>query len=137
MVDKDVILGKIGVIKRCFNRIKDITGMNPEKLDDFTVQDVFVLNLQRAIQAVIGMGSHIIAENGYGLPDSMKNVFEILYDRKVIDIELCNKMKKMVAFRNIAVHQYQDIEIDILKNILSNNLGDIELFYKTIIDKLC
>jgi len=41
----------------------------------------------------------------------------------------------MVGFRNIAVHEYQNIDNEILKNILQNNLRDIEEFYKIILTK--
>ena len=41
----------------------------------------------------------------------------------------------MVGFRNIAVHEYQNIDNEILKSILQNNLRDIEEFYKIILTK--
>ena len=47
MVDLDVVIVKINTIKRCLNRIAAVTGMDPAKLEDNTLQDVFVLNLWR------------------------------------------------------------------------------------------
>jgi uncharacterized protein YutE (UPF0331/DUF86 family) len=46
-----------------------------------------------------------------------------------------DKMQKMVGFRNIAVYEYTSLNIEILKSILKNNLGDIEEFYTLILKK--
>jgi uncharacterized protein YutE (UPF0331/DUF86 family) len=59
----------------------------------------------------------------------------LLAQNKIISFELEEKMNAMVGFRNIAVHEYQNIDKEILKSILQNNLRDIEEFYKSILLK--
>lgn len=49
MPDKDIVLAKAGAVQRCLKRIKDVTKLNPETLDDLNTQDIFILNLQRAV----------------------------------------------------------------------------------------
>ncbi|HAR62882.1 MAG: transcriptional regulator [Candidatus Margulisiibacteriota bacterium] len=132
MVDNDVLLSKIDSIYRCLERIHEVTGDDPTKLSDFTIQDVFVLNLQRTIQLSLDIANHIIAESNWQLPDTMKASIEILHDHKVINENLKSKLIKMVGFRNISIHEYQRLDIEILKSILSNNLGDITDFLKII-----
>ena len=39
----------------------------------------------------------------------------------------------MVGFRNIAIHDYQKISLQILKSILTNNLGDFREFVKVLL----
>lgn len=87
MVDRDVMFAKIGTIKRCFLRIKETTHLSPESLDDVTIQDVFVLNLQRAVQAAIDMAAHIAASQGYGVPGDLKENFILLKDGGVIGVQ--------------------------------------------------
>jgi len=67
MPDRDVVLAKVSAIQKCLRRIKDITGLNPDRLDDIDVQDIFVLNLQRSIQSAIDLATHIIASEGLGI----------------------------------------------------------------------
>ncbi|NOY65453.1 MAG: DUF86 domain-containing protein [Nitrospirae bacterium] len=135
MPEPDVILAKVGNIQRCLRRIHETTDDKPETLDDIDKQDIFVLNLQRAIEATIDIATHIIASEGLGLASSIKENFRILRDAGVIDDELMKKMQSMIGFRNIAVHDYTSIDVDILKSILRNNLKDIEEFYTTILRK--
>lgn len=135
MVDRDILLEKTAIIQRCLKRIQDVTNLSVESLDHVDVQDIFVLNLQRAIQASVDIAAHIIAYEGLGLPDTLKDHFQLLAQNKIISIDLEQKLYAMVGFRNIAVHEYQNIDKEILKSILQNNLRDIEEFYQEILSK--
>lgn len=135
MIDKDIILEKVDIIQRCLKRIHDVTGLAVETLDKIDVQDIFVLNLQRAVQASVDIAAHIIAYEGLGLPDTLRAHFDLLVQNNILSKESGQKMNAMVGFRNIAVHEYQNIDQEILKGILQNNLRDIEEFYKTILAK--
>ena len=133
MVDRDVVFAKIGIIQRCLKRILQSTALDPAALDDFDKQDIFVLNLQRAVQATIDLAAHVTASEGLGLPQELKDNFRFLKEQGIISTELTVKMEKMIGFRNIAVHEYQEIDPDILKVILTKNLKDIEDFYVAIV----
>ena len=135
MPDKDIILEKITNIKRCLNRIKDVTNLKPESIEDYNTQDIFILNLQRAVQAAVDIAVHIVSSEGWGVSKTIKENFVILSDNKIITKELANQMTKMVGFRNIAVHDYSKMDIAILKSILTISLQDLEVFYSMIYKK--
>ena len=133
MPDPDVVLAKVAAVQRCLKRIQETTMLEPESLDDIDKQDIFVLNLQRSVQAVIDLATHIIASEGLGLSDTVKGNFKLLQDAGVISKELAAKMESMVGFRNIAMHDYQAIDKNILKSILIHNLKDLEDFYTIVL----
>lgn len=134
MVDKDVVLEKIKNIQNCLKRIQDKTAGDPTRLDDINIQESFVLNLQRAVQSVIDLAAHIVSDEGLGLPSELKENFLLLERAKIIDAELSQQLQKMVGFRNIAVHEYAAIEVDVLRAILQRgSLKDIEVFYATVL----
>ena len=133
MLDRDVAFAKIGIIKRCMQRIVQVTALDPAAFDDFTVQDVFVLNLQRAVQAAIDLAAHVVASEGFGMPVDLKENFRFLREHGIIVAGLAEKLEKMVGFRNIAVHEYQEIDIEVLKTILVQNLRDLEDFYAAVV----
>ena len=132
MFEKDAILSKISIVSNCLATIKKVTNGKKESLDDNITQDVFVLNLQRSVQACIDLANIIISTKGFKLPSKYKQSFDILRENKIIDSSLADKMKKMIGFRNIAVHDYKQLDINILKSILSNNLIDFEEFTSVI-----
>ena len=133
MPDRDVVLAKVAAIQRCLKRIKETTRLDPNSIDDIDKQDIFILNLQRAVQAAIDLATHIVASEGLGLSDTIKDNFKFLKNAGIINEELTLRMESMVGFRNIAIHDYQAIDRDILKSILSNNLKDLEDFYTTVL----
>jgi uncharacterized protein YutE (UPF0331/DUF86 family) len=133
MPDKDVVFAKVASIQKCLKRIKEVTGLKPGALDDINNQDIFVLNLQRAVQAAIDLAAHMIASEGLGLPDTIKDNFVRLEQAGIISIDLSKKMQSMAGFRNIAIHDYQAINVDILKTILVKHLKDLEEFYTGIL----
>lgn len=133
MPDRDVVLAKAAAIQRCLKRIKETTGLNPNSLEDMDKQDIFVLNLQRAVQAAIDLATHIVASEGLGLSETIRDNFKLLEHGGIINEDLTHKMESMVGFRNIAIHDYQAMDKNILKSILSNNLENLEQFYATVL----
>ncbi|SFD53274.1 Uncharacterized conserved protein YutE, UPF0331/DUF86 family [Bacillus sp. OV194] len=129
----DVILNKINVIERCINRINQVYDNNPENLKDYTKQDSMILNVQRACEASIDLAMHIIADKRLGLPQSSRDAFDLLQENAIINEILAKRLKAMVGFRNIAVHDYQSINIEILKQIIEKHLDDFKEFTKQIL----
>ncbi|ADQ05940.1 protein of unknown function DUF86 [Caldicellulosiruptor hydrothermalis 108] len=135
MID-DIIANKIQIIERCLRRINEEYENNPKNLLNYTKQDSIVLNLQRAIEAAIDIAIHLCAVFKFGIPQSCREVFDLLEKNKVVSEELAKKLKAMVGFRNIAVHDYQAINLEILKNIIEKNLSDFLEFKSSILNFL-
>lgn len=121
---KDIIFNKISSIERCLNRIEEVYGNNPKNLEDYTRQDSIILNIQRACECAIDLAMHIVSEKKLGIPQNSRDAFEVLEANKVINKELANKMKAMVGFRNIAVHNYEDVNMKVVQIIIEKHLGD-------------
>ncbi len=129
----DVILNKISIIERCINRVLDVYDDNPDNLEDYTKQDSIILNIQRACEASIDLAMHIVAEKKLGLPQASREAFDMLQQEGIIDLKLAKHLKAMVGFRNIAVHDYQTINLDILEQIIAKHLDDFRTFTKAIL----
>jgi uncharacterized protein YutE (UPF0331/DUF86 family) len=132
MSEIDVVLAKINVIKNCLMAIEKATLI--EKDPDFLLS-LYELNLQRAIQACIDLANVIISKEGLGLPNTYKQSFEILNKHAVITKESCQKLCSMVGFRNISVHDYEEIKPAIVQAIVKKHLNDFTDFYSVILDR--
>jgi uncharacterized protein YutE (UPF0331/DUF86 family) len=129
----DVILNKVTTIERCLKRIHEVYAGNPENLSDLTKQDSIILNIQRACEASIDIAMHLVSEKKLGVPKASREAFKLLQEAGLIDEALAKTLMNMVGFRNIAVHDYQALEIDILKAILDKHINDFKLFTKFIL----
>lgn len=127
MVERDVVVAKLATIDRCLARIVDVRGARQGTLLPVDVEDIVVLNLQRAAQAAIDLAGQIASE-GLGLPSDLADSFTLLERNGFIDAELAKRMRGMVGFRNIAVHQYEALDPKIIDAIVSRHLDDLRGF---------
>ena len=119
------LLNKAGIIERCLHRIEEEYAGDPARLENFTHQDAIVLNIERACQAAIDMAMHLIAQGHIGIPQSSAQAFDLLEQSGRISPELAASMRRMVGFRNIAVHQYQALRLDVLRRVVENSGKDL------------
>lgn len=133
MID-DIVLNKTEIIKRCIRRVTEEYAHNPQNLENFTKQDSITLNIQRACEAAIDLGMHVIAERDLGIPQASRDTFDILQSNKIIGSEMSERLKAMIGFRNIAVvHDYQKLNLKIVQAIIENHLEDLICFSEIIL----
>jgi len=130
----DVVLNKIQTIQRCLKRINEEFSSVDDFKTNYTKQDSIILNLERASQATIDIANHIIKQNNLGLPSQSRESFEILCKSGYISDKTKQSMQSMVGFRNIAVHDYQNLNIDIVISVVQNNLTDFNKYIDEIFE---
>ena len=69
-------------------------------------------------------------------PDTMGQTFDALANTGVIHESLALQLKKAVGFRNIAVHNYHEIDWTIVHVIARHHLGDFTEFAAVIASRL-
>ena len=129
----DVIINKIATIKRCIQRIQQEFVPEEAFRSNFTKQDSVVLNLQRACEASIDIANYLIRKNKYGIPQSARDSFTLLEQNKRISSDIADCLKRMVGLRNIAVHDYQALNLEIVIAVVKNHLTDFERFYQAVV----
>jgi len=130
----NVIINKVESIERCLNRIEEeYVGFEDELKTNFTKQDSIILNLQRACEQAIDAGNYLVKKDKLGVPKTSRDSFEILQQAGIINEELAENLKSMVGFRNIAIHEYKSLDLNIVSSIIENNLHDFRAFAKIIL----
>jgi uncharacterized protein YutE (UPF0331/DUF86 family) len=134
----DIILNKKDSVERCIKQIRLYYG-KPSDVDfeeDYLKQDAIAVNLQRAAEQIIDLANHVIKRKKLGLPKESKESFEILAGAGIIPRELADKLKGMVGFRNILVHQYEDLDINIMIDVIEHHLGDLVDFTNYVVEHM-
>ncbi|SDI06188.1 Uncharacterized conserved protein YutE, UPF0331/DUF86 family [Pseudomonas benzenivorans] len=133
MVD-DVLINKAASIERCVARAREEYAKDPASFaSDFTRQDAAILNIQRACEAALDMGQHLIRRERLGVPQSARDVFELLAQGGWVAAPLAAGLKNMVGFRNIAVHEYQALQLPITVAIITRHLDEFLQFSAAIL----
>jgi uncharacterized protein YutE (UPF0331/DUF86 family) len=130
----DVLINKSATIERCVLRAHEEYERDPATFaTDFTRQDAAILNIQRACEAALDIGQHLIRREKLGVPQSARDVFTLLAQGGLIETSLADKLKRMVGFRNIAVHDYQTLQLPITVSIIETHLDDFLQFTKKLL----
>ena len=125
----DVVINKIATIERCLQRIRTVYAESGDQfVVDYNRQDSVILNLQRACQASIDLANHICHRNKLGVPQSSRDSFELLHQAKFLSTTVTTHLKKMVGLRNIAVHDYQTLNLEIVQHVIEHHLQDFTDF---------
>ena len=125
----DVVLNKAEIIERALARVASTYGAHRDDLEEnFDAQDVIVLNLQRACEAAIDLAMHLVRIRQLGLPKDSREAFSLLESAGLIPKHLAERMRKMVAFRNIAVHDYRALDWAVVRSIVEKDVEDVRAF---------
>jgi len=125
---------KIDVIVENLEKLGFFKAMTYEDfISDFRNIDSALHRLQTSIQAILDIGSYIIANLGLKMPNTNAEIIKILSDAGYIPEEKIETYTDMSKFRNRIVHLYNRIDTETLYDILVNELDDIKGFYITLL----
>lgn len=82
--------------------------------------------LHLAIEAIMDVGNHVIAELNLGVVNRYSDIPSILEGKGHLSLDLRDKWIRMIGFRNTLVHEYIDIDREIVYQVLQHNLKDFE-----------
>jgi uncharacterized protein YutE (UPF0331/DUF86 family) len=124
----DILLNKGQIIRRCLTRVREEYSANPANLSNLTKQDSIVVNIQRACEAAIDLAMHFVAKKNLGIPQTSREAFALLETAGILTEDTAKQMRSMVGFRNIAIHNYQELGIEVLQAVIEKHLDDFIRF---------
>jgi uncharacterized protein YutE (UPF0331/DUF86 family) len=84
-----------------------------------------------AIEACVDIAQHICASEGWGPPKDNGDAMRILGEQRVIPSDLADQMRRAVGFRNVLVHEYVDVDDEIVLGRLQD-LRDVEEYVQAL-----
>jgi uncharacterized protein YutE (UPF0331/DUF86 family) len=134
LVDRYIVQARVAKIREYVALLRRIYRSADESV---FVKDPLIYGngeryLQLAIQCVLDISNHIIADMRLNLPSDNKEVFAMLAKHKVVSAALSRKLTAMAGFRNILVHEYLEIDRRRVYSALKNDLGDFEKFIRAV-----
>ena len=131
----DPVLNKKESIERCVRQIRRYYELPSETpfAEDQLKQDAISANLQRLCQLAIDLANLTIRKKKLGLPKDSADSFQLLVNAGVIEQSMGNKLKGMVGFCNILVHEYTELDLNLMTDVIENHLDDIIEFAQQIV----
>jgi uncharacterized protein YutE (UPF0331/DUF86 family) len=129
----EVIAQKITSLQRSVARAREaLASAGNEFRTNYNLQDAAILNVIRACDTSIDLANMLIRKQRFGVPSESKDSFVILVRENAIPDRLGDQLKRMVGFRNLAVHQYRELDLEIVESVIRRNLDDLLEFAQII-----
>jgi uncharacterized protein YutE (UPF0331/DUF86 family) len=87
--------------------------------------------LQRACELCIDIGNHLLKSKKLGLPQDSRDSFALLQKAGLIQVEQMKTLQAMVGFRNTLVHEYQELNLAIMVEVIEHRLRELLVFANT------
>lgn len=137
MLDRNMVLRKLSEIDEYLEQIREFSDITVDKYrSDWRTQRIVERTLQIIIETCADIANHIISDRNMRIPTSYSDTFKVLFDNNAIDKDLFAVMEKMAKFRNIVVHQYEEVDAEIVIIILKKHIGDFVRFKEAILGSL-
>jgi uncharacterized protein YutE (UPF0331/DUF86 family) len=132
-VADDVLIQKLASIDRCLASVRRYVAEDLSRLADTMVLDAVVLNLQRACEQAIDAACREVSRRGLGVPADSADAFTILERESVLSPMVAERMRRMVGFRNVAVHEYRRLDPAVVRTVVEHRLGDFEALCRELV----
>ncbi|WP_045220105.1 type VII toxin-antitoxin system HepT family RNase toxin [Desulfonatronum thioautotrophicum] len=123
----DVCLNKAAIMERSIRRLREEYAFDPE-LTNYSHIDALTLNIERACQAAIDLALHLVAREHLGMPQNSADAFKLLRKAELITDQTALAMVAMTGFRNVAVHEYQGLDINVIRSIAEEHWKSLVTF---------
>lgn len=133
MTSIETLRKKINEVKKYLLLVGQYKERRLEELtSDATLRGAVERYLYLLTQSTIDLGEVIISFFKYRQPSTYAEIFEILFENKLISRELITPLKKMAGFRNVLAHAYGEINLELVHKVLQKDVSHIEMFLTKI-----
>ena len=132
-MSEETVAQKITSLQRCVSQARvALSTAGSDFKTNYLLQDAAVLNIIRACETALDLANMLIRKKRLGIPSESRESFGILMRENILERDLGDKLQKMVGFRNLAVHRYRDLDLDIVEAVIQKNLDDLLAFAKIV-----
>lgn len=128
---------KITSLQRCIARAKQVHATAGDHFStNYDLQDAAILNIIRACETAIDLANMLVRKKHLGIPTESKDAFRLLARENLIDKQQADSLAAMIGFRNVAVHQYDKLNLDIVESVIRNEIDVLAQFAEAIRPRL-
>lgn len=100
--------------------------------DDEVLQSAIERELYVIAQAVIDLAEAVVAFKEFRKPTTMREAIDILGEQGILPSDFVAQFINIVGFRNALAHDYEDLKLEVVYDVLVNKLSQVEAFVEYI-----
>lgn len=132
-IEKSLITTKLSKLRQYQRFLKELQATSIEDFtSDFKIRGAVERYLQVSIECIVDIGNEIISSLQLQRPERYRDIPYILAEAKIIPKTFAETIASMIGFRNLLVHDYASINLNLVHEFLQTKLPDFEDFTKYI-----
>jgi len=133
MSTPEVIENKISYIEKHLSQARRYQSRSLENLqDDAMLRGAVERELYVIAQAVIDLAEAVVAYKHLRKPTTMREALDILGEAEVLPKKFVSSFINIVGFRNALAHDYEDLRLEVVYDVLQNKLKEVGEFLNHI-----
>lgn len=132
-----VIVGLLRALEEYVNQLHQLEATTVQELaEDFVKRNAILHLLQTSVEIITDICAHILTDLGGDVPDHHRLLIEKMGTVGILPSAFAARIAPMAGFRNIIVHHYLEVDLQLVADALHHQLGDFEEFRLHIYDYL-
>ena len=130
MIDRQTICRRLHALERYTAELERMAAtLSREAFDaQLSTQWMVEHGLQLAIECILDVGSHLIAAEHLGAPQSYRAVIELLGEKGILPADFVAGALAMPGFRNILIHDYLAVDLSVVWQMLQTGPAQFREF---------
>ena len=126
--DPEVIRKHLAALREALSNLRRHAMHNAHELRaDSDLRWIVERGLQLCVQNALDIATHLAAASGLDAPD-YATAIDRLAEIKVLSPEFASRLRPMAGFRNVLVHGYLQVDLNVLERVLRDKLQDLDEF---------
>jgi uncharacterized protein YutE (UPF0331/DUF86 family) len=133
LYDQEKMVRLVSELRMSVGRLRELAKLTQEDfLNDPDKIGSSKYHFIVAIESCIDMCNHVIARNGYRVPEDYADTFEVMAEAGAFDPDFSDDLRNMARFRNRLVHLYWQVDDKQVFELIRNRLNDFKKFLDSI-----
>ena len=126
--DRRAVERRLIALRRAVSVLRRHAGCTPQELRiEIERRWAIEHGLQLSAQAALEVATHLDSALGYD-PATYGSSIDCLVEANVLPPSFGERFRRIAGFRNVIVHGYLDVDLDLIAEIFSGQLDDFEEF---------
>lgn len=136
-LDRPSLVRKLAALDASVSHLRTLASSvsRTQLNDDLTTRWAVLHGLQLAAQTCLDIAAQVAVAEGRDATD-YASALDTLADIDVLPTEFARRFRGLAGFRNVVVHEYLDVDLDVVFTVLTQHLTDLEAFAQHLRDWL-
>jgi len=132
IVDKDYIKQKIALALKHLEKLEKTSFTKEQLANDMDIYPKVYFLYQNVIERCLGIASYICQTQNLPVATTARDTFVQLADKNIIDKDTARRLSGAYGFRNMLIHDYDEVNVDQIYADHEHNLMNTREFLKQV-----